>query len=117
MLTSVTPGFLNRPTAVATATSAPAQAPVPAPTAAPVAPVTAEAKPNLFQRFFAWLKGLFTHSAAPVAGGAPGDVDKFISTAKRFLGQPYLWGGGHVDRTFSKPGPVDCSGLVTQASK
>jgi hypothetical protein len=41
---------------------------------------------------------------------------KFVAQAMKFLGQPYLWGGGH-GATFSRPGPVDCSGLVTQAAR
>ncbi|HEY9720424.1 MAG TPA: NlpC/P60 family protein, partial [Oscillatoriaceae cyanobacterium] len=40
-----------------------------------------------------------------------------MANAMRFLGQPYLWGGGHTATTFSKPAPVDCSGLVQQAAR
>src|SRR5688572_29117748 len=47
----------------------------------------------------------------------PNKADEFLSKVKSFLGQPYLWGGGHVGTTFSKPGRVDCSGLVMQAAR
>lgn len=50
-------------------------------------------------------------------GAADNAVDRFLAMAMRFKGQPYLWGGGHTGATFSKPGPVDCSGLVSQAAK
>lgn len=39
-----------------------------------------------------------------------------VQTAEKWLGQPYVWGGGHGG-TQSKPGGVDCSGLVTQACR
>lgn len=58
-----------------------------------------------------------TSSAAPIGGsaGATNPADALIANAKKFLGQPYLWGGGHSGY-MSHPGPVDCSGLVTQAA-
>jgi hypothetical protein len=43
-------------------------------------------------------------------------ADKFLEQAMRFKGQPYLWGGGHGG-PMSGPGPVDCSGLITQAAQ
>ena len=43
-------------------------------------------------------------------------ADEFLKNAMRFKGQPYQWGGGHGG-TYSKPGPVDCSGLVQQAAR
>lgn len=57
--------------------------------------------------------------AAPLPAGerALNDADRFLATAMSFLGQPYRYGGGHINGTFSKPGPVDCSGLVSQAAK
>lgn len=51
------------------------------------------------------------------SGPAPRTADAFLAAARQFLGQRYLWGGGHVDRTFTRPGPVDCSGLVQQAAR
>lgn len=42
-------------------------------------------------------------------------AQKFIDQALKFRGQPYLWGGGHGGK-MSGPGPVDCSGLVSQAA-
>jgi hypothetical protein len=53
----------------------------------------------------------------PVGGAPAASADEFLAKARLFLGQRYLWGGGHVDRTFSRPGPVDCSGLVQQAAR
>lgn len=48
--------------------------------------------------------------------GAPNEVaQRFIDNAKRFLGIPYLYGGGHSGY-MTKPGRVDCSGLVLQAA-
>ncbi|MDB5100716.1 MAG: hypothetical protein JWM80_5137 [Cyanobacteria bacterium RYN_339] len=57
-------------------------------------------------------------TAANNTGGGTGQTpaDKFLQEAMRFKGQPYLWGGGHGGN-FSGPGPVDCSGLVTQAAQ
>lgn len=54
---------------------------------------------------------------APVPiSGAPSEVaQRFIDSAKQFLGIPYLYGGGH-NGYMSKPGRVDCSGLVLQAA-
>lgn len=43
-------------------------------------------------------------------------ADAFIAAARQFLGQPYRWGGGHGAQ-MSRPGPVDCSGLVQQAAR
>lgn len=56
---------------------------------------------------------------APVPTGERplNDADRFLATAMSFLGQPYRYGGGHINGTFSKPGPVDCSGLVSQSAK
>ena len=53
-------------------------------------------------------------AGAAAAIGTP--VDRFLINAMRFLGQPYKWGGGH-GATMSRPGPVDCSGLVQQAAR
>lgn len=53
-------------------------------------------------------------SARPSATSTAG---AFLDKALTFQGQPYRWGGGHVGSTFSKPGPVDCSGLVQQAAR
>ena len=57
--------------------------------------------------------------AEPIGGGVkslnPNLVQPFIDHAKKFLGQPYLWGGGHNSST--RVGPVDCSGLMLQAAR
>lgn len=53
---------------------------------------------------------------APDAPSGNPNVDRFLAEAKQFLGQPYRWGGGHGG-TMSRPGPVDCSGLVQQAAR
>jgi LysM repeat protein len=53
----------------------------------------------------------------PLGGNGGSRVDRFIAAAMKFEGQPYKYGGGHTSDTFSKPGPVDCSGLVTQAAR
>jgi nucleoid-associated protein YgaU len=53
-----------------------------------------------------------------ISGGSaarPSLADQFIANARRFLGQPYLYAGGHSG-PMRAPGPVDCSGLVTQAA-
>jgi peptidoglycan hydrolase-like protein with peptidoglycan-binding domain len=42
-------------------------------------------------------------------------VGEFIDNARKFLGQPYLWGGGHSAKTGVQK--VDCSGLVLQAAR
>ena len=53
----------------------------------------------------------------PAGGAAPkNDADRFLEKAMAYLGQPYLWGGGH-GATQSGPAPVDCSGLITQAAR
>lgn len=78
------------PTAPAPAQEAP-PATEPAPPIAP-APAMAEPKP-------------------------PTIAEAFLEQALAFEGQPYRWGGGHTGQTFSKPSPVDCSGLVTQAAR
>lgn len=59
-----------------------------------------------------------TQDAQAPAADATGNAraDAFIAQARRFLGQPYRWGGGHGG-TMSRPGPVDCSGLVQQAAR
>ena len=56
--------------------------------------------------------------AAPAATGKPvaSLAARFVENARRFLGQPYAWGGGH-GATMKQPGPVDASGLVQQAWK
>jgi LysM repeat protein len=54
-------------------------------------------------------------TAAPA--GRPSAAQAFLNQAMKFKGQPYKWGGGHGNETFSGPGPVDCSGLVTQAAR
>ncbi|MFP5501943.1 MAG: C40 family peptidase [Candidatus Sericytochromatia bacterium] len=56
-----------------------------------------------------------TWNATPVGGAAGNAADRFIEAAKKFLGQPYLWGGGHSSRTGIQR--VDCSGLVLQAAR
>jgi cell wall-associated NlpC family hydrolase len=43
---------------------------------------------------------------APIGGGR----DRVVQFAKRFLGDPYVWGG-------TKPGGFDCSGLVQYVMK
>jgi len=59
-----------------------------------------------------------TPPAPTQAGERPqNDADRFLATAMSFLGQPYRYGGGHINGTFSAPGPVDCSGLVSQSAK
>ncbi|MNX98834.1 D-gamma-glutamyl-meso-diaminopimelic acid endopeptidase CwlS precursor [compost metagenome] len=47
--------------------------------------------------------------------GATGTAMRFVKEAMRFIGQPYRWGGGH-GAWMKGPAPVDCSGLVQQAS-
>lgn len=42
-------------------------------------------------------------------------VDEYIANAKKFLGQSYLWGGGHSSKNGVQR--VDCSGLVLQAAR
>lgn len=51
-------------------------------------------------------------NATPGAAQTP--ADRFIQTAMKFKGQPYLWGGGHGGN-MGGPGRVDCSGLVMQS--
>lgn len=74
-------------------TPAPA-APKPAP-----APVTAAPKP-----------------AAPKPAAPKPTAAQFVENARRFIGQPFAWGGGHGN-TMQQPGPVDASGLVQQAAR
>jgi nucleoid-associated protein YgaU len=69
-------------------------APKPAP-----APVTAAPKP-----------------AAPKPASPKPTAAQFVEAARRFIGQPFAWGGGHGN-TMSQPGPVDASGLVQQAAR
>lgn len=45
-----------------------------------------------------------------------GALPSFLSNARRFVGQPYEWGGGH-DNSRGHIQPVDCSGLVIQAGR
>lgn len=52
---------------------------------------------------------------SPISGNPSEVAQRFIDSAKRFLGIPYLYGGGHTGY-MSKPGRVDCSGLVLQAA-
>lgn len=47
--------------------------------------------------------------------GATDAAKRFVQQAMRFIGQPYRWGGGHGAQ-MRGPAPVDCSGLVQQAS-
>lgn len=56
--------------------------------------------------------------AAPVATATPKtpSAAAFVAAAKKFLGQPFAWGGGH-NGTMKAPGPVDASGLVQQAAR
>jgi cell wall-associated NlpC family hydrolase len=42
------------------------------------------------------------------------NVHDFIEKAKHFMGQRYVWGGGHGG-TMKHAGGVDCSGLISQA--
>lgn len=42
-------------------------------------------------------------------------LPSFLSNARRFVGQPYEWGGGHDSSRGVQP--VDCSGLVIQAGR
>ena len=42
------------------------------------------------------------------------NVSNLIDKAKAFMGQKYVWGGGH-GANMKRPGGVDCSGLVSQA--
>lgn len=42
-------------------------------------------------------------------------ADRFLENAKKFMGRPYLWGGGHGANTGVQN--VDCSGLVLQAAR
>jgi cell wall-associated NlpC family hydrolase len=53
---------------------------------------------------------------APIMAGTTTMGADIITTAKAWLGVPYLWGGGHGAIT-TDPGSigVDCSGLVQQA--
>lgn len=57
--------------------------------------------------------------AEPIGGAVQhlsgSKVDEFIGNAKKFLGQWYLWGGGHSSKTGVQR--VDCSGLVLQAAR
>jgi predicted chitinase len=60
-----------------------------------------------------------TQAPAPVTPNRPAGqtpADRFIAEAMKFKGQPYVWGGGHSGN-MSGAGPVDCSGLVTQAAQ
>ncbi|MEB3188495.1 MAG: C40 family peptidase [bacterium] len=43
-------------------------------------------------------------------------AERFVEKAMLFKGQWYRYGGGHGP-TMSRPGPVDCSGLVQQAAR
>jgi cell wall-associated NlpC family hydrolase len=57
-----------------------------------------------------------TYSAGNVnMAGASDAAKRVLEQAMRFVGQPYQWGGGH-GRQMDGPGPVDCSGLIQQAS-
>lgn len=57
--------------------------------------------------------------AEPIGGSvksyAASKVDEYIANAKKFLGQSYLWGGGHSSKNGVQR--VDCSGLVLQAAR
>ncbi|MNS14780.1 Murein DD-endopeptidase MepH precursor [compost metagenome] len=57
--------------------------------------------------------------AEPIGGSVKSysgsKVGEFIDNARKFLGQPYLWGGGHSSKTGVQK--VDCSGLVLQAAR
>jgi LysM repeat protein len=55
--------------------------------------------------------------AAPVATKpVPSVAARFVENARKFIGQPYAWGGGH-GVPMTQPGPVDASGLVQQAAR
>jgi nucleoid-associated protein YgaU len=57
-----------------------------------------------------------TPAPAPAPSASRPTVAQFIANAKKFLGQPFAWGGGHGP-TMKTPGPVDASGLVQQAAR
>lgn len=64
--------------------------------------------------------GARSHSEPASSGGfslkgATDAAKRFVQQAMRFIGQPYRWGGGHGAQ-MRGPAPVDCSGLVQQAS-
>ena len=44
-----------------------------------------------------------------------GDGAAAVEEARRHIGEPYLWGGGHGNYVFGKG--IDCSGLIIQAYK
>lgn len=48
--------------------------------------------------------------------GPASQASRFVAQARRFVGQPFAWGGGHAG-TMAAPGPVDASGLVQQAAR
>jgi len=50
------------------------------------------------------------------AAPAPTTAERFLESAMRFQGQWYRYGGGHGP-SMTRPGPVDCSGLVQQAAR
>ncbi|MDB5099167.1 MAG: peptidoglycan-binding protein LysM [Cyanobacteria bacterium RYN_339] len=59
-------------------------------------------------------------AARPDLPGSPdreAKAARFVATARRFVGQPFRWGGGHGARAHEHPGPVDCSGLIAQAAR
>lgn len=54
--------------------------------------------------------------AAPKPTAAKPTVAQFLENARRFIGQPFAWGGGH-GATMQQAGPVDASGLVQQVGR
>jgi cell wall-associated NlpC family hydrolase len=131
-MTSIQPGFMRFPTP-ATQAPAPASAVSAAPGATSwegdQAPVSVSAQSGgLFHGLLSGIENffhnLFHHQApsaiaptAPIGGSASSPQEQLIAEAMRFKDIPYLWGGGHTSGTFSQPGPVDCSGLITQAAR
>ncbi|HEY9724396.1 MAG TPA: NlpC/P60 family protein [Oscillatoriaceae cyanobacterium] len=51
----------------------------------------------------------------PTGGSGSNKIESFLHDLTKFVGQPYLWGGGH-GAISSGATPVDCSGLVCQAA-
>lgn len=59
--------------------------------------------------------------AAEARGAQESRAEAFVQAAEQFIGQDYLWGGGHNPNYGQMPTdprvqPVDCSGLVGQAA-
>ncbi len=70
------------------------------------------------QQYVADIEALIPEFEAgtPVPAGAFAETE--IAAAERWLGTPYVWGGGNIDGPTTQGGPVagfDCSGLVLYA--